>query len=199
MYNDALARFDGQIGLNLRLDGPCGSHIVWVIANPVHGSAWSSSQVDMVARVLPHLAPEDRFAHRGPERYLGDGIHRLRSGRAAVGRPYGGSGLGASTTCFNPVRLPARSGSSAWTRHRSAARPARERSPSSVARQVTTVTHGGGSPPSSQFPVFRGIPQLGDARSAATPYASSMHRRRVGGTATVACSTHRQEAPEAMQ
>ena len=57
------------------------------------------------------------------------------------------------------------------------------------------VTRDRGSPPSSQFPVFRGIPQLGDARSATAPYASSMHRRRVGGTAAVACSTHRQEGP----
>ena len=55
MYNDALVRFDGQNGLNVRLDGPGGSQIVWGIANPVHGSAWSSSQIDMVARILPHL------------------------------------------------------------------------------------------------------------------------------------------------
>ena len=55
MYNEMLARVDGQNGLNVRLDGPGGSQIVWGIADPVDAGAWSSSQIDMVARVLPHL------------------------------------------------------------------------------------------------------------------------------------------------
>lgn len=55
MYNDALARFEGQNGLNVRLDGPCRSSIVWGIADPIDASGWSSSQIEMVRRVLPHL------------------------------------------------------------------------------------------------------------------------------------------------
>ena len=55
MYNEALVRFEGQNGLNVRLDGPCGSSIIWGIADPIETSGWSSSQIDMVGRVLPHL------------------------------------------------------------------------------------------------------------------------------------------------
>ena len=55
MYNEALVRFDGQNGLNVRLDGPRGSGIVWGIANPMDGNGWSSSQVNMISGVLPHL------------------------------------------------------------------------------------------------------------------------------------------------
>ena len=39
MYNEMLARVDGQNGLNVRLDGPGGSQIVWGIADPVDGNA----------------------------------------------------------------------------------------------------------------------------------------------------------------
>ena len=55
MYNEFLARFHGQNGLNVRLDGPRGSRIAWGIADPVDATGWSSSRIDMVGRVLPHL------------------------------------------------------------------------------------------------------------------------------------------------
>ena len=55
MYNDALARFDGRKGLNVRLDGPRNSRIVWGIADPVDGESWSRSQIETIGRVLPHL------------------------------------------------------------------------------------------------------------------------------------------------
>ena len=55
MYNEALARFDGQNGLNVRLDGPRNSRIMWGIADPVDVGGWSSSRIHMVGRVLPHL------------------------------------------------------------------------------------------------------------------------------------------------
>ena len=54
-YNEGLPRFEMQNGLNVRLDGPYGSRIVWGIADPVDSWGWWSSRVDMVARVLPHL------------------------------------------------------------------------------------------------------------------------------------------------
>ena len=54
-YNEAFVRFDRQNGLNVRLDGPCGSRITWGIADPIDASGWSSSQLDMIARVIPHL------------------------------------------------------------------------------------------------------------------------------------------------
>ena len=55
MFNEALARFDGQNGLNVRLDGPCDSRIVWGIADPVDATGWSSSRIDTIGRVLLHL------------------------------------------------------------------------------------------------------------------------------------------------
>ena len=55
MYNECLARFGGQKGLNVRLDGPQGSRITWGISDPAEGDAWSFSQVDTIRRVLPHL------------------------------------------------------------------------------------------------------------------------------------------------
>ena len=55
MYNEAMVRTHGQRGLTTRLDGPGGSRIVWGIADPVDGHSWSSSQIETVSRVLPHL------------------------------------------------------------------------------------------------------------------------------------------------
>ena len=54
-YNEVLARFHAQNSLHVRLDGPEGSRIVWVIADPIKAGGWSSSQVDMIARLLPYL------------------------------------------------------------------------------------------------------------------------------------------------
>ena len=54
-YNELLARVDGRDGLNVRLDGPRGSRIVWGIADPVDADGWSSPRVAMVRRILPHV------------------------------------------------------------------------------------------------------------------------------------------------
>ena len=55
VYNDALPRADMQDGLNVRLDGPADSRIVWAIADPVDGDGWSFSRIERVENVLPHL------------------------------------------------------------------------------------------------------------------------------------------------
>ena len=55
MYNEALARFEGQNGLNVRLDGPQGTHISWGIADPVDAAGWSSAHLGMIGEILPHL------------------------------------------------------------------------------------------------------------------------------------------------
>ncbi len=55
VYNEALPLSDTQDSLNVRLDGPDGSRIIWVVGNPFDGDGWSSAGVDMAARVLPHL------------------------------------------------------------------------------------------------------------------------------------------------
>ena len=54
-YNEGMRRFEFRNGLNVRLDGPGGSRIVWGIADPIDASGWSSSRMEMIARVLPHL------------------------------------------------------------------------------------------------------------------------------------------------
>ena len=55
VYNEALPASDVANSLIVRLDGPGGSNIVWSIADPVTGEDWSSDQLEMVRRVLPHL------------------------------------------------------------------------------------------------------------------------------------------------
>ena len=54
-YNEFLGRFDAQKGLNMRLYGPGFSRLVWGIADPIDASGWSSSRIDMIGRVIPHI------------------------------------------------------------------------------------------------------------------------------------------------
>lgn len=54
-YNEGLACFDTRNGVNVRLDGPGGSRIVWAIADPIDAAGWTSSRVGMITRILPHL------------------------------------------------------------------------------------------------------------------------------------------------
>ena len=54
-YNEGLRRSGGQNGLNVRLDGPHGSHIIWAISNPLSTNGWGSSQIQMIERLLPHM------------------------------------------------------------------------------------------------------------------------------------------------
>ena len=54
-WNEALSRSETQDSLNVRLDGPGGSRITWVVADPVDGDGWPSARVEAVGRLLPHL------------------------------------------------------------------------------------------------------------------------------------------------
>ena len=54
-FNEIFVRADAQNGLHVRLDGPDGSRIVWAILDPIDPNGWSSSRVDMVRHVVPHL------------------------------------------------------------------------------------------------------------------------------------------------
>ena len=42
-------------GIDVRLDGPGGSRILWEIDDPVNGDGWSSAQRDWIRRLLPHV------------------------------------------------------------------------------------------------------------------------------------------------
>ena len=55
LYNELMARTDTRDSLNVRLDGPGGSRIVWAFADPVGDEGWSSARVERIGRLLPHL------------------------------------------------------------------------------------------------------------------------------------------------
>jgi len=55
VYNEELPRGLAQNSLNVRLDGPNGSHIVWSIKDPVVADGWPVARVEKIRRLLPHL------------------------------------------------------------------------------------------------------------------------------------------------
>ena len=54
-YNEVLVRAHARNSINVRLDGPNGSRIVWVVNDPVDGDGWTSAQLDSIRRLLPHI------------------------------------------------------------------------------------------------------------------------------------------------
>ena len=54
-YNELLRRAGARDGLNIRMDGPNGIHIVWALADPTDPDGWRSDQIDMIQRLLPHI------------------------------------------------------------------------------------------------------------------------------------------------
>ena len=55
VYNEAMPRADAQNSLHVRLDGPGGTDIGWVICDPSGPSGWESGQIEMIRRLLPHI------------------------------------------------------------------------------------------------------------------------------------------------
>ena len=54
-YNEICSRAHDQAGLNVRLDGPDGSHITWGLGDPLASDGWGSSQISIVKGLLPHI------------------------------------------------------------------------------------------------------------------------------------------------
>ena len=54
-YNEALPQAGYQNGLNVRLDGQEGTHIVWTLADSTEAGGWGTTQTAMIERLLPHL------------------------------------------------------------------------------------------------------------------------------------------------
>ena len=54
-YNELLVRTHAGNGINVRLNGPNGSHIVLGINDPIGGDGWSSAQLHTIRRLLPHI------------------------------------------------------------------------------------------------------------------------------------------------
>ncbi len=55
VFNELLSRRHVQNSLSVRLDGPNGSRIIWVINDPVDGDGWTSDRIAAIRRFLPHL------------------------------------------------------------------------------------------------------------------------------------------------
>ena len=54
-YNEMLPRMGAQNSLNVRLEGPDGSSIVWFLLDPVDSKGWDAPRMAMVTRLLPHV------------------------------------------------------------------------------------------------------------------------------------------------
>ena len=54
-YNEFLPRVRAQKGLNVRLEGPRGTRIVWAVNDPLDADGWSSAQIALIQRLLPHI------------------------------------------------------------------------------------------------------------------------------------------------
>ena len=54
-FNDLMRRGECQNGLNVRLDGPDGAGIFWVIDDPVRGTEFGRRNLEVLDALLPHL------------------------------------------------------------------------------------------------------------------------------------------------
>ena len=63
MYNEALVLGKARDGLNVRLDGPAGSRIVYTVSDPVDLDGWTTERRATVEGVLPHLRQFVRVRH----------------------------------------------------------------------------------------------------------------------------------------
>ena len=54
-YNEALRRTSTRDSLNVRLDGPAGTRVVWALGDPVDAGGWGTDRVRTIERVLPHV------------------------------------------------------------------------------------------------------------------------------------------------
>lgn len=54
-YNELLCRFGAGSGLNLRMDGPDGLHIIWAFTDPDDPHGWRSEQIALIQQLLPHI------------------------------------------------------------------------------------------------------------------------------------------------
>ena len=54
-FNEFLCRFGAGNGLNLRMDGPDGLHIIWAFTDPDDPHGWRSEQIALIKQLLPHI------------------------------------------------------------------------------------------------------------------------------------------------
>ncbi|MXX62013.1 MAG: helix-turn-helix transcriptional regulator [Holophagales bacterium] len=86
-FNEFYSRTTSQNGLIVRLEGPVGySHFTWAMCDPIgRGGVWSSSQIEMIRRVAPHVRQlvfvRQALADAGA---LGSSLAELRRRAAAL-------------------------------------------------------------------------------------------------------------------
>ena len=54
-YNEAMLRSHAQDSVNVRLDGPDGSHITWSLNDPVSPGGWEAPRLALLKGLLPHI------------------------------------------------------------------------------------------------------------------------------------------------
>lgn len=54
-YNELLRRAGAQNGLNVRLAGPAGIHIIWAFADSARSDGWHTDQLAKIERLLPYI------------------------------------------------------------------------------------------------------------------------------------------------
>ena len=62
-FNEAMRISECQNGLNVRLDGPGGTRVIWGLSDPVGSDGWGSDRLRMVERLLPHMRQFVRVRH----------------------------------------------------------------------------------------------------------------------------------------
>ena len=62
-YNEAAVLGKFQNGLEVRLDGPDESSIIWTLSNPTERGGWQSDQVEMIENLFPHIRQFVRVRH----------------------------------------------------------------------------------------------------------------------------------------
>ena len=55
VYNERLPLSGAQNGLNVRLDGPDDTRIVWTISDPVDAAGWTSLRLEVIQSLLPYI------------------------------------------------------------------------------------------------------------------------------------------------
>ena len=54
-YNEWVHRRGIQNSLNVRMDGPGGTRIIWSLTGPVMSDAWEPAAIDTIQSLLPHV------------------------------------------------------------------------------------------------------------------------------------------------
>ena len=54
-YNEWVCRLGHQNGLNVRLEGPDGTRVVWSLGSPTASGGWGSAEVELIKALLPHI------------------------------------------------------------------------------------------------------------------------------------------------